>query len=320
MLARICLTLLLMLAVQPPSHAQTFPSGPVRIVVPFSPGGPSDLYARMLATNLTDILGKPVVVENRPGASSMIGADLVAKSKPDGHTLLFTTMSPLTSAPFLFKQVNYKLEDFAPISLIATSPYTITVRKDFPAKTLQELVAYIKANPGKVTYASVGQGSANSLLGNALARVAGADLLEVPFKGSNEVTMEIATGRLDITPDGIGGALPLVQNGQARILAVSDVKRSPVAPDVPTTVEAGYPGLIVTLAYSLLAPAGTPPDVVGQLNAAMVKAVGQKQFVDKLAADGLAAESSSPKVLADRIAEEYKVRGEMIRQFGIQPQ
>lgn len=284
-----------------PGAAQSYPEKPVRIVVGYAAGGGTDIYARMLGENLSKLLGQNFVIENMPGAATKIAAEAVSRSPADGYTLFFTTASALVSNPYLYETISYKADDFAPVSLVGTSPYTVMVGAKFPAQTFDDLVKSAQEKPGTIKVGSLGVGSGPYLVGKAVEKAIGLQFVEVPYKGSAEAGLDLAAGRLDVYPDGMTGSLMMHKNGNGRIVAVMDEKRSPSVPDVPSIAELGHPELALINWFALVAPAGTPKDVVDKLNKAAVEAVKMDGFSRHLLENGVVAESSTPEELGERI-------------------
>ncbi len=297
-----------------------YPQKPVRIVVPYTPGGATDIYARLMAKNMGEIFGQPFIVENRPGGDTMIGAAHVATAPADGHTLLFTVAATVATNQFLYKKVAYKPEDFTPISLVGTSRYTLTINADIPPRTIQEFVKYAKDRPGKVAMATLGKGSGGYIVGMTFKNAYGLDLVDVQYKGSSEANTALLAGTVQLYPDGISGVLPLHQAGKVRIVAVTSKTRSPELPNVPTMVELGFPDFIVGNWFALFAPAGTPPGIVQQLNAATVKIVAGDEFRSKLMSNGISPESSTPAELAALIRETTEQSRKTLQSLKFEPQ
>jgi tripartite-type tricarboxylate transporter receptor subunit TctC len=304
------------------ASAQAWPSRPIRMVVPLSPGGFADVPARLLTPRLSAALGKQVFVENRTGAGSTIGADFVAKSAPDGHTLLLTGTPHVISAS-LYKKLPYDaLKDFAQIALVASGPYALVVNSQFPAKSVQELVAAAKAQPGKIDYASSGNGSAQHLVGALFASMAGIELNHIPYKGSGPAMQDLIGGQVPVSFAGIPNVLSQVKSGRLRALAVTTPRRWSELPDVPTVAEAGVPGYEATLWLNLAAPAGTPPEILQRLHAETVKALQDPELQHSFRAAGvepgagIGARVMSPEALNNFIAAEYEKWGRVIRDTG----
>ena len=284
------------------ASAQTYPVKPVRVVVPYVAGGATDVYARVVGRGLSDQLGQQFVIENRPGAATIIGAQTVAQAPKDGYTLLFTVSATLSANPHLYKQLSYKPEDFAPIGLMGSSHgWTIAVHPSVPAKSIKDFVAFAKTRPSQLVMGSLGPGTGPFLVGKTFERLAGLSFTEVSYKGSAEAMRDLLAGHISVYCDGIAGALQQHKAGKLRILAITGPKRSPELPDVVTLLESGYSDLVVTNLWGLFAPAGTPADIITRLNAAMVKTVERDDIRARLANDGVNAESSTPAALGDMI-------------------
>ena len=255
------------------ASAQDFPNKPVRIIATYAPRSSVDIIARLVAKPMSEQLGQPVVVENKPGAGGDIGTDLVAKAPKDGYTLGFASPGPLVFNPMMRKSMPFALSDVTPVTLLATGPNVLLVNPDFPAKNLAELIAYIKANPGKVAYASAGNGTSGHLAGELFKYLTGTDILHVPYKGNAEAVTDVLAGRVQMVFSGVPPIRAQVEAGKLRAIAVADFKRAKQLPGVPTMAEAGLPGAESGAWYGILAPAGTPPAVLDRLNAEFVKAI-----------------------------------------------
>lgn len=311
---RALLACLLVLASQ--ASAQSYPSRPVRMVIPLSPGGFADVPGRILASRLSALLGYNVFVENRAGAGGTIGADFVAKSAPDGHTLLFTGTPHVISA-WIYKKLPYEpLKDFEPVALVASGPYVLVVNPQLPVKSVRELIAAAKAQPGQIDYASSGNGSAQHLVSALFASMAGIQLNHVPYKGSGPAMQDLLGGQVKVSFAGIPNVLPHVKAGRLRALAVSTPQRSPDLPEVPTVAEAGVPGYQATLWLNLAAPAGTPADIVQRLYAATAKALQDAELQQSFRAAGVEASPMSPQELAAFMQAEYEKWGKVVRDTG----
>ena len=269
----------------PAAVAQTWPAKPVRIVFPYSAGGPVDVLLRAEAMRMSETLGQQFVVENRPGANEIIAAEAVARSAPDGYTLLFASDAVFSLNPNLYSKLPYDAnKDFAPIARVINAYLMLVGRTDLPPKDLKELFAYVKTNNGKVSYGSVGLGSVNHLSMSWLAGQQGLDMIHVPFKGVGPMVQEIVANRLDLAFAVVGGALPFLKANQVKAYAVSAPTRMAVIPGVPTFTELGYPTLNASFYFAFAAPAGTPPDVVARVAAESGKIVTQADFREKYAA------------------------------------
>ena len=296
--------------------AQGWPSRPIRMVVPLSPGGFADVPGRILAARLSSSLGYNVFVENRPGAGGTIGADFVAKSAPDGYTLLFTGTPHVISA-WVYKKLPYDpLKDFEPVALVASGPYVLVVNPQLPVHSIRELIAAAKAQPGKIDYASSGNGSAQHLVSALFASMAGIELNHVPYKGSGPAMQDLLGGQVKVSFAGIPNVLPHVKAGRLRALAVSTPQRSPDLPDVPTAAEAGVPGYQATLWLNLAAPAGTPGEIVQRLYAETAKALQDAELQQSFRAAGVEASPMSPQELAGFMRAEYEKWGKVVRDTG----
>jgi tripartite-type tricarboxylate transporter receptor subunit TctC len=276
--------------------AQTYPARPIRIIVPFAPGGNVDITARLVAPGLGEALGQPVVVENKPGAGGTIGADFVAKSPPDGYTLLMGSNSTFSVAPSLYPKNPYDpLRDFAPVSMIASAPFVLVTNSAAPFNSARELVAQAKAAPGKLTMSSAGTGSSNHLVGELFQEISGARFTHVPYKGSGQALTDLMGGQVNLHFDQITSAASHIQAGKLKALMVTARERVPMLPDVPTASEAGYTSFEATNVTGLLAPAGTPRDIVDKLNAATQKVVAQPAVKEKFAGLGADAVGGAPE-------------------------
>ncbi|MYZ46856.1 tripartite tricarboxylate transporter substrate binding protein [Rhizobiales bacterium L72] len=284
-----------------PGAAQSYPEKPVRIIIGFSAGGGTDIYSRLLGDNLSKILDQNFIVENMPGAATKIAAEAVARAPADGYTLFFTGATALVSNPHLYEKISYSADDFAPISLVATTPYTVMVGAKFPAQTFDDLIKLAKERPASIKVGSLGVGSGPYLVGKAVEQAFGLQFVEVPYKGSADAGLDLAAGRLDVYPDGMTGSLMMHKNGNGKIVAVMDDKRSPSVPDVPSIAELGHPELALINWFALVAPAGTPKEIIDKLNKATVEAVKMNNFSECLLENGVIAQSSTPEELGERI-------------------
>ena len=288
-----------------PADAQGWPNRTIRIIVPFPAGGSADTLARLLGQKLTDTLGQPVVVENKPGAGGNLGTDVVAKAPPDGYTFLMTPSS-FASQPSLYPNLGWDpVKDFAPVSLIASQPHVLEVNLNVPAKSVQELVALAKAQPGKLNYASGGVGTTNHLAGELFKRMTGTDIVHVPYRGNPLAVVDVLNGQVAMMFDFMITGLPHIKEGRLRALAVTAQHRAPQMPDVPTVIEAGVPGYEAVAWFAVMAPAGTPAEIVKKLNAALNAALKQPDVLARL--DQLGAEpmggtaEDAAKLLASEI-------------------
>ena len=288
------------------AHAQPYPNKPVRIIVPFAPGGNVDITARLVAPGLTEALGQPVLVENKPGAGGTIGADFVAKAAPDGYTLLMGSNSTFSVAPSLYpKNPYHPIKDFAPVASIAIAPFVLVVNPAFPANSAQELVAQAKSAPGKLTMSSAGTGSSNHLVGELFQEISGARFTHVPYKGSGQALTDLMGGQVNLHFDQITSAASFIQGGKLRALLVTAPKRVAMLPDVPTASEAGYAAFEASNVTGLIAPAGTPRDIIDKLNAATQKVIATTAVQDRLAQLGAESTGGTPEQFGAYIRDDF---------------
>jgi len=271
------------------AFAQTWPAKPIKWIVPFAPGGTTDILARTIGEKLTVALGQPVIIENKPGAGGGVGAEFTAKAPPDGYTIMGGTISTHAINASLYKSLPYDpVKDFVPITLIARVPNMLVVNPDIPAKNVTELITLLKANPGKYSFASSGNGTSQHLSGELFKSMAGVDMQHIPYKGSPPALQDVVGGQVAMTFDNITTAWPLAKGGKLRALAVTTAKRSAVAPEVPTLSESGLAGYEVGSWQGVFAPASTPPAIVKRLNVEIVKIINMPDVKEKLI--GLGAE------------------------------
>jgi tripartite-type tricarboxylate transporter receptor subunit TctC len=269
------------------ARAQTFPNRTITLVIPFTPGGSTSIVGRVIADRMSQLLGESIVVDNRPGAGGTVGTKLVAKSEPDGYTLLLGYTGTLAIGPSLYKNVGYDPRtDFAPIGLIGHAPNTLVVHPSFPAKTVAELIAYAKAHPGQVNFGSAGVGTVSHICGEYFAQAAGITLVHIPYKGTAPALTDVLGGHIPMAFAPIPAAHANVSGGLLRALAVTSASRSTLLPDVPTISEAGLPGFDISLYYGLVAPAGTPRAVIDKLNKGLQAALASEEVKKQLAQDG----------------------------------
>ena len=302
------------------AHAQTYPTKPVHVIVPFTPGSATDVVARTVAQALSTRMGQVFVVENRPGAGGTIGANLVAKAAPDGYTLLVNS-SGHTVNPSIYPSIPFDTaKDLAGISLLAEQPNILVVAPSKGWKTAGDLVKAAKAEPGKLTYASAGAGSATHMNAEKFRVSAGIDAVHIPYKGTPEALTDTMNGRVDYFFAPVIAALPMVRDNRVTALAVGSAKRASVLPDVPTTEEAGYPGSAYNFWVGMLAPAGTPPAIVDQLNKEVTAALASPEVKDRLAALGADAAPMPAADFDKMIAQELKDNAQLVKQAGIMVQ
>jgi tripartite-type tricarboxylate transporter receptor subunit TctC len=297
----------------------SYPSKPVKMIVPFPPGGPTDIMGRTAAKALSDKLGQQFVVENRAGAGGNIGTDVVAKAAADGYTIGLSAISSLAIGPYIYSKVPFSVEkDLAPISLVGTTPCAIVVNPSAPFGDLKGLIAYAKANPGKLNYATSGVGTSNHLAAELLEATAGIQLTHVPYKGSSQIVPDLLSGTVLMSVESsLATTLQHIKQGKLRAIAVTSPRRSRYLPDVPTIAESGYPGFAVETWFGLIAPAATPRSIIEKINATWREAVALPSTLT--AFEGISADvrSNTPKEFADFIAAENVRWGELIRKLGI---
>jgi tripartite-type tricarboxylate transporter receptor subunit TctC len=273
-IAAICTLAFVLSGVWLPAQAQSYPNKPIRLIVGFPPGGPNDLIARTLSTKLSELLKAAVVIENRPGSNGEIAAAVVAKATPDGYTLLFGSTGALAVSPSLQEKLPYDpRKDFSPIALVASNPMLLVVRQGLAANSVADLMALARANPGRLNYASAGAGSPTHLAGELFKSMAHVDVVHVPYKGGGPALVDLIAGQVDFYFGGLTTALPHVKSGKLRALGITSLRRSALAPAVPSIDEAGLPNYQATIWYGVLAPAKTPPQVIAQLESSSIQAV-----------------------------------------------
>ena len=304
-----------------PAQAQSWPTRPIRFVVPFAAGaGILDIMARILAQHLTEALGQQVVVDNKPGAGGNVGAEIVAKAAPDGYTMLIANQAMLVS-PFLFAQMGYDpLKDLQPVTMINSAPLMVVAHPALPVKSFAELVAYSKANPGKLNYGSGGIGSTPFLAVESLKSVTGLDATHVPYKGGAPALADLVAGQLAFMVENVPGTLPLVKDGKLRALAVTSAKRVALVPDLPTLQEAGVAGYEMIGWNGLFVPAGTPRDIVAKLHDAAAKVLRRPDVIEQLAKLGAEAVGNPQPEFAAFVQAETDRWGRIIRDKGIRPE
>lgn len=284
------------------ARAETYPSKPVKLVVPYPAGGTTDIIARLIATQLSETFGQPFVVDNRAGAGGAIGASAVARSAPDGYTLLMGTANTHGINSALQKNLPYDaLKDFAPVTVVASTPNVIVVNPAFPAKTLQELIALAKTEPGKLNYGSTSAGGSPHMSAELLKMMTGINITHVPYKGAAPMLTDLVGGHIPIGFDNLPSAMPFIESGKLRALAVTTAKRWPGAPNIPTVAESGVPGYEVSGWFGILAPAGTPPAIVDQLQKAVAAAVAKPEVRKQLETAGAEPVANTPATFASQI-------------------
>jgi tripartite-type tricarboxylate transporter receptor subunit TctC len=300
-----------------PVAAQSYPARPIKLIVPFPAGGPPDVIARILADQMTTRLGQTVVVENRPGAGATIGTRSVATAEPDGYTLLFSSTTSLSIAPALFKNVDYDpVKSFAPVAGVSIGPMVVVVHPSVPAQTISELVAYAKVNPGRLNYGA-GVASPPHIAWALFTTVTRTHIVFIPFRGMAPAMTDLLAGQIQMMIDGVGPLLPHILEGKVRPLAVTGTARSPDFPHLPTMIESGYPDYVLTFWTGVVAPAGTPADIVNRLNAAINDSLKSRTVKERLAKSNVDTNIVSPSEFAAFIASEAEKWGGIIRTSGI---
>ncbi len=298
--------------------AQAFPSRPAKLVVPAAPGGVTDLIARLIAARLAELWGQPIIVENRPGANQIIGTDYVAKSAPDGYTLLVSDASSFVMNPHLYKKLPYDaVNGFTPITVLGRQPWGIVLHISVPANTFQELVSLAKAKPGTLSYGSFGLGSSAHISVDYLKRLAGIDILHVPFKGSAPARAALQSGQISMMMVGVSSSEPLVQAGRAKHIAVATPKRIPTLPNLPTIAESGVPGYEAGTWFALVGPAGMPRDIVAKIYGDVIKSLNNPALQEFYTKQRMEVDGNTPEQFAAYLKTEYVRWQDLIAKSGI---
>ena len=316
-LLRACILLSSVLGAQAFSQAP-YPSQPIRLIVSFAAGGPTDVFARLVASKLEKELGQPIIVENKPGGGSNIGSEFVAKAKPDGYTLLVGTVANATNMG-IYKNLGYDtVRDFAPITQIMSSPSVLVVNNNIPIKTLDELVAYIKERPGKLNYASSGAGGMQHHAAEMLKLRAGIDMLHIPYKGAAPALTDVIGGTVNMGFKTASGVMPAIQSGKVRAIAVAGNSRLAQLPDIPTMAEAGMPGIEADSWNGLFAPAGTPPAIINRLAEATIKVLQTQEIKERFAAISATPVGSSPAEFSKYVRDEVQKWSKVAKEANVQ--
>lgn len=301
-----------------PALAQNYPVKPIRIIVTFPPGGPSDFVARALGQKLTEAWGQQVVVDNRGGAGGVVGVEAAARANPDGYTLLQGQSGGMSINPALHPKLSYDpFRDFAPVSMLVVNPQMLVAHPSLPAKTVKQLIALAKSKPGQISYASAGYGSAQHLGMEMLKAMAGIDVLHVPYKGTGPALVDLFSGQVSLQFTSMPAVLPHVKAGKLNGIAVGSAKRSPAVPEVPTVAESGVSGFEFVAWYGLFAPAATPGNIVSRINAQVVKLLGEPELSQRLAGQGAEPSPSTPEGLARYMREDHERWKKVIRAANI---
>lgn len=300
--------------------AQNYPVRPIRLIVPFAPGGGTDITARAVAQKLSESWGQTVVVDNRPGANGTIGVDITAKSAPDGYTLTMISSSHAVNVGLYSKLPYDLLKDLAPITQATSQPYALVINPSVPARSVKELIAVAKAKPGALNYGSSGTGGISHLAGALLGSLTGSDLVHVPYKGGAPAMIDVIAGQIQMLFGTLLLTGPHIKVGRLRVLAVTTPQRWPGTPELPTMQEAGVPGFVITQWYGMLAPAKTPQPVVTKLNQEIARLLHQPDVKEKLAADGADAVGNTPEQFGAHIKSEVERYGKLVKQIGLKPE
>ncbi len=303
------------------ARAQSYPGRTITMVIPFPPGGSTSIVGRVIADKMSQLLGQSIVVDNRGGAGGTVGTKAVAKSDPDGYTLLLGYTGTLAIGPSLYKNAGYDpRKDFAPIGMIGNAPNSLVVHPSFPVRTIAELVAYAKANPGKVNFGSAGVGTVSHITGEYFARAAGIKLVHIPYKGTGPALSDLLGGHIPMAFAPIPATHANVSAGLLRALAVTGTRRSALLPDVPTISEAGLSGFDASLYYGLVAPAGTPRPVIDRLNSELRAALASDEVKQQLGLDGTEITPGTPEAYADFIDKDERKWSELVKASGVEPE
>jgi tripartite-type tricarboxylate transporter receptor subunit TctC len=315
------LAVLLLFAFAASTHAQTYPSRPIKFVAPFPPGGSSDVLCRLLGAKLSEGLGQPVAVENRPGAAASIGHEYALKQPPDGYTIVITSSSTMVNNRYLYKQLAFDVfTDFSPISMIASAGQVLVVHPSVPAKSVADLIALAKAQPGKLNFGSGGKGIQSHISGEMFKAAAGIDIVHVPYKGTVQAVSDLVAGQVQMVFSDMAPAMPHIRAGRLRPLAVTTRKREAVLPDLPTMIEAGVPEYESGVWWAVLSPKGTPEAIVGRLNAEFGRIVRLPDVQEKYASLGIAPEHSTPAYVFERARAEGPRLAAALKAAGIEPE
>lgn len=299
--------------------AQDYPNKPIKLIVPFPAGGPNDVIARTVGQRLSEVLKQPIVIDNRGGQGGVIGTDVVARADPDGYTIAITSSGALAISPSMEKVAYDTLKDLAPVTLVAKVPELLVVAKDVPANNLQELIALAKAQPGKLNFASTGIGGLPDLAGELFKTMAGINIVQVPYRGAAPIVTDIMAQQVQMTFLDVPAVMAQVNAGTMKAIAMAAPERSASLPDVPTTAEAGLPGLLAENWYGMVAPAKTPPAIIATLNKATREAMSDPGVIEKLKAQGMTLAGDTPEEFRAHIASETAKWAKVIKDAGIQP-
>jgi tripartite-type tricarboxylate transporter receptor subunit TctC len=299
------------------AHAQPYPAKPIRIIVPYAPGGTSDILARQIGPKLTEAWGQPVIVENKPGANGNVGADFVAKSAPDGYTLLLTDLGGLVISASVYPKLPFDpSKDFSPVAMVSYSPHVLAVHPSVKANSVKELIALAKANPGKLNFAISGIGGAPQLAGIEFAQRTGVNWTYIPYKGGSDAVAAVVAGQADVLFNGMLATWPSVQGGRLKAVAISSAQRMPSAPDTPTVAEQGLPGFETGSFQGVVGPAGVPRETVAKLNTEFTKVLNSQEMRERFAKQGTEVRTGSPESLGQWLRTEQARWARVVKESG----
>jgi tripartite-type tricarboxylate transporter receptor subunit TctC len=299
------------------AHAQPYPSKPIRIIVPYAPGGTSDILARQIGPKLTEAWGQPMIVENKPGANGNVGADFVAKSAPDGYTLLLTDVGGLVISASVYPKLPFDpSKDFSPVVMVSYSPHVLAVHPSVKASNVKELIALAKANPGKLNFAISGLGGAPQLAGIDFAQRTGVNWTYIPYKGGSDAVAAVAAGQAEVLFNGMLATWPSVQGGRLKAIAISSAQRMPSAPDTPTVAEQGLPGFETGSFQGVVGPKGMPRDTVAKLNGELVKVLNTQEMKERFAKQGTEVRAGTPESLGQWLSSEQAKWARVVKESG----
>jgi tripartite-type tricarboxylate transporter receptor subunit TctC len=300
------------------AHAQPYPAKPIRIIVPYAPGGTSDILARQIGPKLTEAWGQPVIVENKPGANGNVGADFVAKSAPDGYTLLLTDLGGLVISASVYPKLPFNpSKDFSPVVMVSYSPHVLAVHPSVKASSVKELIALAKANPGKLNFAISGIGGAPQLAGIDFAQRTGVNWTYIPYKGGSDAVAAVAGGQADVLFNGMLATWPSVQGGRLKAIAISSAQRMPGAPDTPTVAEQGLPGFETGSFQGVVGPAGVPRETLLKLNSQLIKTLSTDEMKERFSKQGTEVRTGTPESLGQWLATEQAKWARVVKESGV---
>lgn len=318
MFYRIVIVVVVTVAAVLPVAAQNYPTRPVRFIVPFAPGGNTDVQGRLIAQKLTEAWSQQVVVDNRAGAGGTVGVEMLAKAPADGYTIALASFGNILVGPSLFPKLGYDpLKDLAPVVLVSQPPGLLVINPGLPVKTVAELITYAKANPGKLNYGSAGNGTWNHLFAEHFKALTGIQMTHIPYKGANPAVTDVISGQIQLSFAPFPAALPQIKSGRLRVLGVTSPQRSALLPEVPTVAESGLPGYSAATWFAVLAPAKTPPNIIGRLNRDINAALLRPEVRAAFAADGTEPAGGTPEQLQESMRSGIRQWGELVRNLGV---